>query len=254
MSPARRLAVHSAQAAFVLAVAALWLWATRPGGGVHPFLLPPPDAVGKAFYQLVASGAFWAPLGVTAFTHLTSFLSAAVVGLAVGFAVSRSPLSISVFDPLFAAAYSVPAVLLLPLFMLVFGVGMGSKIALGFLVSFFPIAMSTIVGFRSVERSLVLAARSMGASSRQLFFEVLLPAGMPMVLSGLRIAMITSLLSILGAEAIASLAGLGHEIVQRVEYLDTAQMYALVFITLIFAFLINGVALFIDAWGRRRFS
>lgn len=247
----RRIAITLVQAGFALGLFQLWVWGASR---LHSFLLPPPSAVWGALVAFFASGQIWEPLATTMFEHLAAFGSAAACALLVGYFVSRTYISTLVFEPIFAAAYSVPSVLLLPLFLLLFGVGVGSKIALGFIVAFFPIALSTISAFRDVDRTLLKAARSMGASDQQMFWKVLLPAGLPMVLSGLRIGVITSLLSILGAEAIASLGGLGHAIVERVEYLQTDEMYAIIVATMGFAFIVNFIAIMVDSWGRRRFS
>src|SRR5205085_5217076 len=99
-----------------------------------------------------------------------------------------------------------------------------SNIAIGTSISFFPIILNTIAGFGYVDRVFILSARSMGASEFQLFRWVLLPAALPVILSGLRIGFTVALLSILGSETIASLAGLGHRIVQLGEGMDMARM------------------------------
>ena len=106
-------------------------------------------------------------------------------------AASRSAISsaarnicISVFEPLLAGIYSVPIILFLPLYVLFFGLGPGSKIALGTTISFFPIVLNTIAGFGYVDRIFITAARSMGASDFQMFRYVLLPAALPVILTG----------------------------------------------------------------------
>src|SRR6202008_1429 len=103
-------------------------------------------------------------------------------------------------------------ILVLPLYMLFFGLGPASKIALGATISFFPIVLSTIAGFGNVDRTLVTAAKSMGASDYQLFRYVLVPAALPVILSGLRMGFTIALLAIIGSEVIASLAGPGPHI------------------------------------------
>ena len=130
------------------------------------------------------------------------------------------------FEPLLAGIYSVPIILFLPLYVLFFGLGPGSKIAIGTTISFFPIVLNTIAGFGYVDRIFITAARSMGASDVQMFRYVLLPAAFPVILTGLRIGFTVALLSILGSETIASLAGLGHKIVHLAEGMETATIMA----------------------------
>ncbi len=101
--------------------------------------------------------------------------------------ISRSRYLIRVFEPLCSPAiYAIPIILFLPLYVLISGLGPASKIALGATISFFPIVMNTVVGFGSVDRTLVAAARSMGANNIQMFRHVLLPAALPVILAGLR--------------------------------------------------------------------
>src|SRR5262249_57307238 len=92
------------------------------------------------------------------------------------------------------------------------GLGPASKIAVGATIGFFPIALNTVAGFGYVDRTLVVAARSMGASDVQLFRYVLLPAALPIILTGMRMGFTVALLSIIGSETIASLPGPGHRL------------------------------------------
>jgi len=252
MNPSRR-SVWLIQIGFVLVLLVAWYWASSQRL-IHPILLPPLQSVAAQFSEIVASGAFWPDLRVTIYEHLSAFTLATIAGLLTGFAVSFTRFSVRVFDPLLTGMYSVPAVLLFPLFVLVFGIGPGSKIALGATIAFFPVALNTIAAFSTVDRSYVRAAYSMGASPQQLFWQVMLPAGFPVVLSGLRIGMITSFLSILGAETIASIGGLGHRIVAYVEIMESDKMFAFILIALIVAFILNGIATAVDSWGQRNFT
>jgi ABC-type nitrate/sulfonate/bicarbonate transport system permease component len=253
MTLLRRRSAWLFQIGFLLLLGIAWYWSNRLNL-VHPILLPPIGSVAVQFTEIVSRGEFWPDLKVTMYELISAFTLATVAGLLVGFAVSFTRFSVRVFDPLLAGMYSIPAVLLFPLFVLVFGIGSGSKIALGMTIAFFPIALNTIAAFSSVERAYVRAAYSMGASSQQMFWQVMLPAGFPLVLSGLRIGMITSFLSILGAETIASIGGLGHRIVSYVEIMESDKMFAFILIVLIVAFILNGIAAAVDSWGRRKFT
>jgi ABC-type nitrate/sulfonate/bicarbonate transport system permease component len=173
-------------------------------------------------------------------------------GTLVGYFVSRSRYLIRVFEPLFAGIYSIPIILFLPLYVLFFGLGPASKIALGTTISFFPIVLSTIAGFGNADRTLVTAARSMGASDYQLFRHVLVPAALPVILAGLRMGFTVALLSIIGSETIASLAGLGHHIVELAEGMDMPRMFAYIAFVVVIAGLLNGIVSFLEARGRRR--
>ena len=145
------------------------------------------------------------------------------------------------FEPLIAGIYSVPIILFLPLYVLFFGLGPASKIALGATISFFPIVLNTIAGFGYVDKIFIVSARSMGASNYQLFRFVLLPAAFPVILTGLRMGFTVALLAILGSETIASLAGLGHRIVHLAEGMDMARMFAYITFVVAIALFLNAV-------------
>jgi ABC-type nitrate/sulfonate/bicarbonate transport system permease component len=238
------------QVGFLIAVLVLWYLATTRWG-VNRLLLPNPVAVWQQLLDVLRSGEYLPDLRVTLTELAIAFALAMTSGTIVGFFVSRRRYTIRVFDPLFAAIYSIPIILFLPLYVLFFGLGPASKIALGATISFFPIVLSTIAGFGNVDRTLVTAARSMGASDFHLFRYVLVPGALPVILSGLRMGFTIALLSIIGSETIASLAGLGHHIVQLAEGMDMARMFAYIAFVVVIAALLNGLVSFLEARGRR---
>jgi len=248
--PAGRLGVLATQAAFVAGILALWYLATTRWG-VSRILLPSPVAVWNALVNVVTSGEFLPDLRVTLFEVAVAFAISATCGVTIGYLVSRSGFRTRVYEPLFAAMYAVPLILFLPLYVLWFGLGPASKIALGATISFFPVALNTITGFSHVDRTLVTAARSMGASGFALFRFVLLPAAFPVILAGMRLGFTVALLSIIGTEVLASLAGLGHHIVELSENMEPARMFAYVAFVVAIAAVLNFAVSLLEAWGRR---
>ena len=138
-----------------------------------------------------------------------------------------------------AGVYAIPLVVFFPTFILLFGTGPNSKIALGAVYAFFPIALNTIVGFGQVDRRLIAAARSMGASDTQLLRRVLLPAALPFVATGMRIAFIACFASVLAGEMLASVHGLGYEIAQSGAMMNLATMFGYVTLVVLTAFVFN---------------
>jgi ABC-type nitrate/sulfonate/bicarbonate transport system permease component len=161
-----RLASRSVQAAFLIALVVLWYLATTRWG-VSSILLPNPVLVVQQLWDILKSGEFLGDLRVTLTELGIAFAISATSGVTIGYLISRSHYRIRVFEPLFAGIYSVPIILFLPLYVLFFGLGPASKIALGATISFFPITLNTIAGFGYVDRILVVA-RSMGASDAAL--------------------------------------------------------------------------------------
>jgi ABC-type nitrate/sulfonate/bicarbonate transport system permease component len=244
------LASRAVQVTFLVVLIVLWYLATTRWR-VSPLLLPNPVLVWNNFWDILLTGEFIGDLRVT-LTELTfAFAISATSGVTVGYLISRSQYRIRVFEPLFAGIYSVPIILFLPLYILFFGLGPASKIALGATISFFPIALNTIAGFGYVDKVLVTAARSMGASDYQLFRYVLLPAALPIMLTGMRMGFTVALLSIIGSETIASLAGLGHRIVHLAESMEMARMFAYIAFVVAIAVILNMLVSALEARGRR---
>jgi ABC-type nitrate/sulfonate/bicarbonate transport system permease component len=244
------LASRFVQAAFVIALVGVWYLGTTYGG-ISPILLPNPVAVYHELVDVLRTGEFIDDLRITLMELATAFSISSTVGVTLGYLISRSQYSIRVFEPLFAGMYSVPIILFLPLYILFFGLGPASKIALGVTTSFFPIILNTIAGFGYVDRIFILSAHSMGASEFQLFRFVLLPAALPIILTGLRIGFTVALLSILGSETIASLAGLGHRIVQLGEGMDMSRMFAYIAFAVAIALVLNVAVSTLEARARR---
>src|ERR1700733_15256254 len=193
---AASLGSRAVQVGFLLGILALWYLATNRWG-VNRLLLPNPIAVWQQLLDVLKSGEYLPDLRVTLTELVAAFALSMTFGTIVGFFVSRTRYTIRVFDPLFAGIYSIPIILFLPLYVLFFGLGPASKIALGATISFFPIALNTIAGFGYVGKTFVVAARSMGASDYQLFRRVLMPAALPIILSGMRSGFTVALPSII---------------------------------------------------------
>ena len=239
------------QASFVVGLLVLWTLGTHQWG-ISPLLLPKPENVWRELIDILTSGEFVPDLLVTLGELAAAFAISMTSGVLIGYLCSRSRWLIAVFEPLLAGMYAIPIILFLPLYILFFGLGPASKIALGATISFFPIVLSTITGFGNVDRVLVTAAKSMGASDYQLFRYVLLPAALPVMLTGLRMGFTVALLSIIGSETIASLDGLGHRIVNLAENMDMARMFAYIVFAIAIAALLNTVVSVLEARGKRQ--
>ena len=245
------IASRAVQIGFLVGLVVLWYLGTAVWGVSH-LLLPNPVNVWHELKDILGSGEYLPDLQVTLTELAVAFAISCTSGVTLGYLISRSPYLIRVFEPLLAGIYSVPIILFLPLYVLFFGLGPGSKIALGTTISFFPIVLNTIAGFGYVDRIFITAARSMGASDYQMFRYVLLPAALPVILTGLRIGFTVALLSILGSETIASLAGLGHRIVHLAEAMETARMFAYIAFAVVIAATLNTVVTTLETRAKRR--
>lgn len=246
-----RVAVRAVQIAVPVVLVTLWYLATTRWG-VSRILLPNPVEVLYALANVLATGEFIDDLRVTLYELVVAFAISATGGVAIGYLISRTRFRIRVYEPLLSAIYSVPLILFLPLYVLWFGLGPPSKIALGASISFFPVVLSTIAGFGHVDGVMITAARAMGASGFQLFRFVLLPGALPVILTGMRMGFTVALLSIIGSETLASLAGLGHHIVELSEGMEMARMFAYIAFVVAIATILNVIVSKLEAWGRRQ--
>lgn len=253
MRPKLAFSQRLIQLGVLVLILVAWWYFTLPGG-INALLLPPPAPVFADFWVLLTTSSIWPDLLVTVHEWVVAVAMAAVAGCIIGYLVSRSNYAVRVFDPLLAGLYSIPAILLFPLYLLFFGLGTGSKIAIGTTIAFFPVVLNTIAGLANVDRAYIRAARSMGANDLQLFWSVMLPAAFPVVLTGLRLGCIIAFLAILGGETISSLAGLGHRIVSLAENMESSQMFANIIFAVLMAFAINGLVSFAEARGKRGFQ
>jgi NitT/TauT family transport system permease protein len=133
-------------------------------------------------------------------------------GIAVGLLFVMYPTAERFLDPILNGLNALPRIALAPLFLLWFGLGVTSKIALGFSLTFFIILASTTAGARAVSQDHITLARTLGASGSQVFREITLPGAVPMIFSGLRLGLIYALLGVIGGEIIAAQFGLGQSL------------------------------------------
>lgn len=175
----------------------------------NPILLPAPDEVLKAGIKMAASGELLKHITASLSRVLWGFGIAAGLGIVVGTALGRSRLLEHLVEPTLEMLRPIPPLAFLPMMVLWFGIGEASKVAFIAYAAFFPIFTTTIEGIKYVDPLLIRAASSLGASERQIFWHVVLPAATPNIITGMRLAFGLSFFVIVAAEFIASDSGLG---------------------------------------------
>jgi NitT/TauT family transport system permease protein len=153
------------------------------------------------------------------------YLLAALFGILAGIGMAASKTARGFFDPWVSMLYSTPILALGPLFILWLGIGMASKIAVIFLVAVFPILINTLVGLTTTDRLLLDVGRSLGATRRQLYLKIRMPAALPYIIAGLRLSVARALIGVVVAELFGARAGLGFLILQSAQSFDTAAMF-----------------------------
>jgi ABC-type nitrate/sulfonate/bicarbonate transport system permease component len=226
------------QVGFIAILGGAWYWSTATGS-ISKLFLPEPAAVWLAFSRLVVTGQFWSAVRVTLTTIAQAYAIALIVGIAAGYLVSRSRFLIDVLEPFIAGLFTIPITLFFPMFILFFGIGTGSKVAYGASYAFFPIALNAIAAFANVETHFLRAARAMGASRWGTFRHVLVPSALPVLLNGMRIGFFICFASVFGGETLSSIAGVGRNIAQAAELMDSARMYAWIAFVVLTAITLN---------------
>jgi NitT/TauT family transport system permease protein len=211
----------------VLACTILAWWVLTATHAVIPLILPPLPAVGSALWVQLADPGIWAgAMGVTVARAAAGFAVAALVAVPLGVVVGRSPLLRRTYEPLLATLTAVPLVILYPVFAATLGSGTYSKVVLGALYAFFPIAIAAIRAVGQVDPRLVTALRSMGSRGAQLIRIVVVPSALPGIVTGLRVGLGLALVTVIAAEFIAGSAGVGYQLAATSQGYHTADLFA----------------------------
>lgn len=190
----------------------------------NPALLPGPDAVLATGMDLVRTGELQRDILASLSRVVQGFVLAAAGGVLFGTLVARSRLLERLFEPMIELLRPIPPLAFLPMMVLWFGIGEGSKIAFIAYAAFFPIFTTTVEGMKFVDPVLLRAASSLGATQRDLFRYVVLPAALPSIITGLRLAFALSFFVIVAAEFIAADSGLGYLINDARTFFLVSQM------------------------------
>jgi NitT/TauT family transport system permease protein len=188
--------------------------------------LPPLHDVLRALLDAISSGELWDHLSASLTRSVTGFSIAVTAGIALGLALAWYRKLASFLTPLLELFRNTAALALLPVFVLLLGIGETSKIAIVAYASFFPVLLNTIAGATTVDPLLIRAARSLGLSQVRLFQKVILPSAVPTIFTGIRMGGTASILVLIAAEMVGAKAGLGFQIVNAQSSFLIPQMYA----------------------------
>jgi NitT/TauT family transport system permease protein len=240
--PSRIAAATRALLPLLPGAALLLFWEWASGRLIREMYVSRPSAVVVRLYELFATGEILPHLWITAQELVLGYAIGLVAGTVAGYGLGRSAALRRVFEPYIMAFYGIPKIALAPLFIIWFGIGIWSKVALAALMVFFLIFFNVYMGVRNVERELVDLARVMGANPRQLSRYVYLPATMPHIIMGMRMALPYSVIGVIVGEFTSSIKGLGLFINQASATYDPAGVFAGIAILLLFIVVMNHLA------------
>jgi len=220
-----RLILRLAPWLSVLAVALAWELFAR-SGAVTPFMLPKLTTVLARIWADAGSGDLAHNLGLTLYRALAGFAVAALAGIGLGFAVAYNRAARWLFDPLISVGFPMPKIAFLPIITLWLGFHDVSKISMVVFDAIFPVVTATLAATLAVERELLWSARNLGASERELLHEVVFPAALPQIMTGLQVALPIALIVCIVAEMKLGGVGLGGAMITASRFADSPGVFA----------------------------
>jgi NitT/TauT family transport system permease protein len=215
------------------------VWELASGTIVDQFFVSKPSHIAASFWAMLTREGLLYHLQFTIIEALAGYLIGAAAGLLLGFTLARSDLVYRIVEPFVLAFYGIPRIALAPLFILWFGIGIASKIAVAAVMVFFIVLINTIAGIRSAPPQLLQVARVMGASEWDLVRKVVFPAATPFIIAALQITVPQAMIGAIVGEFISSNRGVGHLISRAAGWLDTPGLFAGIFALLVVVLLMS---------------
>ncbi len=218
--------------------------------------LPGPSDVFAAFGDLVRQGNLAIDVATSAQEFVVGYALAAIVGIPLGLLLGWYPRARYLLDPFVTFMYATPRIVLLPLFIIWFGIGINSKIAVIFLGAFFAILINTTAGVRNLDTQLIRVARSLGGRDMQIFRTIALPGSVPFILTGLRLGVGHALIGVVVGEYVAAEHGVGQAMMIAGSTFQSAVVFAYLMIIatagLLLTLLLQRLERHFDAWRPQR--
>ena len=218
------------------------------GRHVNPLFLSYPTAIANAFVQLLIAGEFQRQALGSLQVYAVGLAAALVLGIILGLLMGRYRLAEYLLDPYVYALDATPRIALIPLLLLWFGLGAPAKIAVVFLSGIFPVLMNTFSGVRTVSSSLVDIGRAYGAREGKVFTKIIIPAALPFIMAGVRLAVGRALIGIITAEMFTAVTGMGALLIRYSSAFATDKFFVPVIFLAVLGVILNSA---VEALQRR---
>jgi len=233
----------------LLAAAVLGIWEYCSASKiVDPFFFSRPTEIALRVGHWATTGFVWPHLLTTLLETVLSFFIGSCLGAVFGFALGTLPTAAALLDPYIRIGNALPRVVLAPIFLLWFGLGIWSKVALGVTVVFFIVFFNTFRGIREVDSLLIDNARMLGASRRQVARHVLIPSALTWIFSSLHVSVGMAIIAVVVGEYLGASKGVGYLIAQAEGVFDTTGMFAGMAVLAFTVLLIGSIV----GWAERR--
>jgi sulfonate transport system permease protein len=216
------------------------------GRQVNPVLFTYPTAVARAAVKMIASGELWQYLSQSLIVLAAGLVLAAIFGIALGLVMARFWAVDIALDTYITALYSIPSVALVPVLVLWIGFETSAKIAVVFLFTFFPMVINTYQGVKNVDARLIEVGRAFRCSEGQLWSNIILPAAVPFIVAGLRLAIGRGLIGMVLADLYTAITGIGYLISRYASIYRTDAMFVPVVTLGVLGITLTGILRFVE--------
>ena len=216
--------------------------------GLNPIYLPRPTQILAALVTMFTGGGLLTDLLATLGRIFGGFAISLIAGTLLGVWMSTSERVNAIADNFIAALYPLPKVTLIPLLIIWLGTGGPFMLAISALGAIFPIVINTVLGIRQCDPGLILAARDLGASERQIIKMVLLPSAVPSIFAGVRLGLGVSIILVVAAEMVVGKVGLGARLYLAGQILETEQVFAVLIVLAVLGVVVTKAQDLIDIW------
>lgn len=210
----------------LVGVLAIGLWEYASGRWIDTLFVSSPSAVSLRLWRWLWDGSLWNHLSITLYATALGFIIGAAVGFALGLVFGRYKVVADIFDPYITAIYSIPKIALAPLFIIWFGIGIESKVAVSASIVFFVVFLNTFAGVRDVNPLYVHATRIMGGNEWHVLRHVVIPSAASWVITGLKVSVPYALVGTVIGEFMSANRGIGFIIAQATGLFDTTSVFA----------------------------
>lgn len=230
-----------------LALLLLWDVSVRLGL-VDARFFPAPSTVAKTLWGMMKSGELWMHTEASLIRLFWGFLVGGIPALGLGIAMGLSPALRAIVEPIIAATYPIPKSAIMPLILLIFGLGEASKVAMVAIGVFFPVAMNAVTGVLEINKIYLDVGRNYQASRWQVFRTIALPGALPFIMTGVKLGVGLGLILIAISEMLGAKSGLGYLIWNAWEILDVNVMYVGLFMIALIGFLLTHLLNALERW------
>ncbi len=232
----------------LVGIAIVAFWEYSSGRLIDKLFVSSPSAVSARLWKWLLDGSLWNHLSITLYATTLGFIIGSFVGFVLGLLFGRYQTVADIFDPYITALYSIPKIALAPLFIIWFGIGIESKVAVSASIVFFVVFLNTYAGVRDVNPIYVHATRIMGGNELQVLRHVMIPSAASWVITGLKVSVPYALVGTVIGEFMSSNRGIGFIIAQATGLFDTTSVFAGLVILGVVGAIINVGLRHAEAW------